>query len=238
MSWRALVCAAAKVFLSRVATADVVKRKLSVAICSISLLAAVSPAPAAAVTILDTINGVSFNTPGSFSYGIDSRQGQAVQFSSAIAATITDITAYLRCTGNCDPVTLGIMADASGVPSDSFLFSQTVAVSNSGPVVLNSLSWSIAASSVYWLAAIPSSTTTSAGWQFTDSFTGLGNRSSGLGAGTWTTAPDFDAVMASISGTTAAAAVPVPAALPLFASGLGVMGLLGWRRKRKAALAA
>jgi hypothetical protein len=30
-------------------------------------------------------------------------------------------------------------------------------------------------------------------------------------------------------------ATPIPAALPLFATGLGVMGLLGWRRKRKAA---
>jgi hypothetical protein len=33
---------------------------------------------------------------------------------------------------------------------------------------------------------------------------------------------------------TAAATTPIPAALPLFASGLGVLGLLGWRRKRKA----
>jgi len=30
-------------------------------------------------------------------------------------------------------------------------------------------------------------------------------------------------------------AVPLPAALPLFATGLGVMGLLGWRRKRRVA---
>jgi len=29
--------------------------------------------------------------------------------------------------------------------------------------------------------------------------------------------------------------VPLPAALPLFASGLGALGLLGWRRKRKGA---
>jgi hypothetical protein len=38
----------------------------------------------------------------------------------------------------------------------------------------------------------------------------------------------------------AIAPVPLPAALPLFATGLGVIGLLGWRRKRKnaAALAA
>jgi hypothetical protein len=36
------------------------------------------------------------------------------------------------------------------------------------------------------------------------------------------------------------ATTPLPAALPLFATGLGVMGLLGWRRKRKgtAAIAA
>ena len=31
---------------------------------------------------------------------------------------------------------------------------------------------------------------------------------------------------------------PLPAALPLFATGLSAMGLLGWRRKRKGALAA
>jgi hypothetical protein len=31
---------------------------------------------------------------------------------------------------------------------------------------------------------------------------------------------------------------PLPAALPLFATGLGALGLLGWRRKRKAAIAA
>ncbi|MBL4892561.1 MAG: PEP-CTERM sorting domain-containing protein [Rhizobiaceae bacterium] len=29
--------------------------------------------------------------------------------------------------------------------------------------------------------------------------------------------------------------VPVPAALPLFGTGLLVMGLIGWRRKRKIA---
>jgi hypothetical protein len=46
---------------------------------------------------------------------------------------------------------------------------------------------------------------------------------------------DLPAGTLVISATT-----PLPAALPLFATGLGVMGLLGWRRKRKgnAALAA
>ena len=36
-------------------------------------------------------------------------------------------------------------------------------------------------------------------------------------------------------GNAPASATPLPAALPLFASGLGALGLLGWRRKRKAA---
>jgi hypothetical protein len=38
-----------------------------------------------------------------------------------------------------------------------------------------------------------------------------------------------------IGAVVESAATPLPAALPLFAGGLGAMGLLGWRRKRKAA---
>jgi hypothetical protein len=36
-------------------------------------------------------------------------------------------------------------------------------------------------------------------------------------------------------GNALPSATPIPAALPLFASGLGALGLLGWRRKKKAA---
>jgi hypothetical protein len=35
--------------------------------------------------------------------------------------------------------------------------------------------------------------------------------------------------------TSSVVTTPLPAALPLFATGLGALGLLGWRRKRKAA---
>lgn len=44
----------------------------------------------------------------------------------------------------------------------------------------------------------------------------------------------------SLTAQTSPPTTPLPAALPLFATGLGAMGLLGWRRKRKgtAAIAA
>ena len=40
---------------------------------------------------------------------------------------------------------------------------------------------------------------------------------------------------ATFAGSTVVPSVPLPAALPLFATGLGALGLLGWRRKRKPA---
>jgi hypothetical protein len=42
-----------------------------------------------------------------------------------------------------------------------------------------------------------------------------------------------DALGASNSIEVAAVVTPLPAALPLFAAGLGVLGLLGWRRNRR-----
>jgi len=41
--------------------------------------------------------------------------------------------------------------------------------------------------------------------------------------------------MALISDTATAPTTPLPATLPLFATGLGAFGLLGWRRKKRAA---
>jgi hypothetical protein len=42
---------------------------------------------------------------------------------------------------------------------------------------------------------------------------------------------------ATLSLSVAPSETPLPAALPLFATGLGALGLLGWRRKRKHAAA-
>ena len=51
--------------------------------------------------------------------------------------------------------------------------------------------------------------------------------------------PDTSISWSATESSTNPVATPLPAALPLFATGLGAFGLLGWRRKRKAsALAA
>jgi hypothetical protein len=43
----------------------------------------------------------------------------------------------------------------------------------------------------------------------------------------------YDAKYIGLDNVNVSAVTPLPAALPLFATGLGAMGLLGWRRKRK-----
>jgi hypothetical protein len=45
----------------------------------------------------------------------------------------------------------------------------------------------------------------------------------------------FTSALTIANGGAPIAATPLPAALPLFAGGLSALGLLGWRRKRKAA---
>ena len=45
----------------------------------------------------------------------------------------------------------------------------------------------------------------------------------------------FDSTSISASISSDPTVVPVPAAVPLFATGLGALGLLGWRRKKAAA---
>ena len=60
--------------------------------------------------------------------------------------------------------------------------------------------------------------------------------SSGVEIGDWNNNGQTIPAQADIQSITInTATTPLPAALPLFASGLGALGLLGWRRKRKAA---
>ena len=66
-------------------------------------------------------------------------------------------------------------------------------------------------------------------------FTGVADQFNALNNGNpdagYPTAGHWTATFPTITAT------PLPAALPLFATGLGAMGLFGWRKKRKAAAA-
>jgi hypothetical protein len=78
----------------------------------------------------------------------------------------------------------------------------------------------------------------------------IGMTSSGLGAEIFNLAPGYfriqsemnDAFSRSLAGNadwsfryvvSQATVVPLPAALPLFGTGLGLLGFLGWRRRRR-----
>jgi hypothetical protein len=58
---------------------------------------------------------------------------------------------------------------------------------------------------------------------------GLGMQPDQVFTWTWGSAPDQ-----SFTINTAVSVIPLPAALPLFGTGLGALGLMGWRRKRRA----
>jgi hypothetical protein len=84
---------------------------------------------------------------------------------------------------------------------------------------------------VYWMELISGTD------EFNDSFAGVG----GTGPKAGPVPADFGGsfLVHSLRGSTAPPIneVPLPTTLPLFATGLGMMGLLAWRRKRTAAAA-
>jgi hypothetical protein len=91
-----------------------------------------------------------------------------------------------------------------------------------GVVSFNSLSTTLAADTRYWIGrsiAVGDSGTGVAGEFFSNA--------DGTGPNI------FQPYQMEVSGDTITTATPLPAALPLFATGLGGLGLLGWRRKRK-----
>jgi hypothetical protein len=188
---------------------------------------------ASAATIFDTTGGTTFiccggwavsNIPGG------SQQSIALRFNSASAVTVTDITAYLG-SANGGSVDFGIMSNNGLTPSGTFLFHQTVSLGPS-PINLSSLNWSISGGVDYWLTAI-ADLGTEVGWNFNDNLIGLLGFSHFVnGTEVWESGVNLfpKAIISSNEIVT-----PVPAALPLFATGLGALGLLGWRRKQRKA---
>jgi hypothetical protein len=218
---------------------EVAMRWIGSAILSLMLLSFGQSASAA--TLLDTIQGRSFGPFPLQGYAVSENAGfinsLAIPFSSASATTITDVTAYIGTfPGQSGGVTLGIMADNGfGVPTGIFLpnLFEHVSINDTDPIVLNSLNWSIAGGTPYWLGAIADVGTATGGWQFNTAATGE-YAFFATQIGFWQAQSPVAPPMALISANSLTIpSTPLPAALPMFAGGLGVLGLLGWRRKRK-----
>ena len=211
-----------------------------------ALVACVGLSSQASAAILDTITGGPAFGVGS-GWGVDGLSGGSavgIQFQLTSATTIGEVEAYIRANSFGCPTcsftgTLGIMGNAgsgaTGTPSGSFMSGDTftfTATASTVPVDQTGLNWSLVPG-FYWLVAVASSTSaltwqnngpTSATWAFTNVTTG---------ASGWANEGTLQAPMAIINAATVST-VPLPATLPLFATGLGALGLLGWRRKKKA----
>jgi len=187
---------------------------------------------ASAETLLDTRQGIPFSEIDTyadvFNFGVSSYQSVAISFSVSSPTTITDVEANLG--GQEGHVQLGIMASNNGNPSGTFLTGESadVAYSTTTGVSLTPLDWSLPAAGTYWLAAVADPTTVG-GFDLNFNITGAFAYDNINSNFHWT---HDNSVLPEvlIVGTT-----PLPAALPLFASGLGALGLLGWRRKRNQA---
>ena len=160
------------------------------------------------------VSGPNFSASWTFSYG-------------AIADTITGAT-----------LEIGLLdADSSAAPGNT-VSSYTISVGSNVVDLTALLNTAMEAdaglnSYEYWdTITLPNSALSLlAGGSPRVSLTLQGPGLGVLGTTTYNGAAlDFSTIAIDTVGT----ATPLPAALPLFATGLGAMGLLGWRRKRKA----
>jgi hypothetical protein len=132
-----------------------------------------------------------------------------------------------------DGFVISIYANASGVPGAS-LYSETISgnagetfvhVANNNPIYNYTASADFTASAgvEYWLSIVPMTDGAFPQWGWQEGSGGDGS-----------SYQVFDGVPHTHNDLAFTLATPLPAALPLFASGVGALSLLGWRRKRKA----
>jgi hypothetical protein len=204
--------------------------------------AAISTAPAKAAVLYDNLSAVStsfdnIGPPSPFAIGplYDSFSTQGSSF------TITQIQILVGLQG-ASPVggfDVGLYNDSGAISPGSL--NQSIgsvldsSLSSSGGVVtFASLAITLAPATRYWIGL--SSTNTNGAWLWSNDISGPGVAGEFYFDAHGLFSNDSGPYQMQISGDTV---TPLPAALPLFATGLGALGLFGWRRKKKApALAA
>ena len=175
----------------------------------------------------------------------------AMNFTVTANSTLTGANwwggCYLASSGTCggSAFQLSIYSDNSG-PNMVLDFITGIGSANetaTGQLIGGSSGWdeysysttfapfSLTAGTTYWFVIQETDTTDDAGWGAeTTSSAPPGEQLYWLN-GTW----GFFSETLAFELTGTVAATPLPAALPLFATGVGAMGIFGWRRKRKAA---
>jgi hypothetical protein len=191
-------------------------------VSAVALGAVVSIAPARATTVTDAI---TFSITGA--YGIDGTTGHG--YTDASMSGSFDIT--------FDPTVLitpaqsisGVISNLTVSVTDPYFSPPTLtfnpilyyAFDGAGTLTLSSdPSLSKA------LVDVPFITVGINGWAY------------GTGSAVWYSQDSFGDTLTGSGSATITSETPLPGALPLFASGLGALGMLAKRKKRKAALAA
>jgi hypothetical protein len=207
------------------------------ALTSLAFAFAVSAAPTAgAVVLFDNINATPSSSDGASSaplgvgplfasFSTGASPFSLSEFNVLISGDQTGLGSYYVAVygdnGSTEP---GAQLFKSGSFLDNTLFgSPTIANFSFAPL-------SLAANSRYWIS-LGSDAGTSLIWWYSLDISGTG-----VAGEYWRNALNFGPNNCRDCGAyqmQIGSEVPLPAALPLFATGLGVLGLLGWRRKRK-----
>ena len=183
---------------------------------------------ARADVLLDTFSAGDSALGSSFSLYDDGSGGQslAVPFSTTSAVTVDSILAAITVTGK---VNLGIMADAAGLPSNSFLY-KTVLSDPTANVLVSSLGWKLGAGN-FWIAAVVADNNVYGSWpggNAPDTNSTYWAFTMGSGSVSWLKAYIDEAPAVRIT-----TAVPEPESYAMMVAGLGLMGIIA-RRKKKA----
>jgi hypothetical protein len=179
-------------------------------------------APANAVTFDFTFDNTFFIPSNGYNYGVaGSVTGKIIGLSSSGASSATEI-------------------DITSVPSGSGLFTGTYNLTGA------TNSFTVSGGNVLTIADFIGGVSllgfnwnsTTGGFAYLQSALGCNAFSGPTGCVVDTVTLPGAGSLAFTLDTSGTSTTPLPAALPLFASGLGALGLLGWRRKRKASASA
>jgi hypothetical protein len=170
--------------------------------------------------------------------GVGDNLAHGDTFTPTSTETLTALYLALSCFSSCpESYTVALTRDAGDQPG-AVLASFTEAGtalgtfgSNNPPIFISTSSLQLTASTQYWVT-VTSDLNNTLAWNWNSTGDLSDEATSVDGGNTWFSPSGSPPGALEVDG--AATVTPIPAALPLFATGLGALGLLGWRRKRKA----